>query len=264
MPSNPDVRTAMHQLAETLNAPSTLPESLLVLTQGAVDAIPGADYASISVRHADGRLETLAATAPLVDALDAEQYKLREGPCYQAATDESFLVTFDLEGDDRWPNYGPVAAQAGFHAQLAVVLTVNNTGRRSTLNVYSSRPQEFDHESIQTAELFASHASVAMGFVHTVENLGTAITNRQMIGQAVGIIMERYQLTESRAFGFLVRVSQTSNTKLNAVAADIVTSLSNRNHSPSPSSSSNTAPPGVQVDGVDLPVTPVTPVVPTA
>ena len=218
----------MQKLAETLNGPSSLPDSLRVLTDGAVAAIPGADHASISVRHPDGQLETLAATHPQIETLDARQYELEEGPCYETVTDETFRVSFDLGRDGRWPRYGPIAAAAGIHAQLAALLNENGSGRRSALNVYASNPHEFDHESIETAELFASHASVAMGFVHTVENLGRAITSRQMIGQAVGIVMERYQLDEGRAFNFLVRASQDSNVKLHTIAADIVTGLNGR------------------------------------
>ncbi len=166
---------------------------------------------------------------PLVETLDAEQYTLQEGPCYQTVTDESFLVSFDLDRDDRWPRYGRIAAQAGLHAQLAVLLTTNGTGQRSALNVYASNPHEFDHNSIEVAELFASHASVAMGFVKTVQQLGGAINSRQVIGQATGIVMERYQLSESRAFSFLVRVSRSSNVRLFTVASEIVNGLSARN-----------------------------------
>ena len=230
VPSNPDIRRAMAQLAETLDSPTAIPDALQVLTSGAVQAIPGADHASISVLHADGSLKTLASTDPVIDALDAQQYGLQEGPCYQTVTDqETFLVTFDLARDDRWPRYGPVAAEVGIRAQLAALLATNGSGQRSALNVYSKAPHRFDRDSIETAEMFASHAAVAMGFVHTVENLASSITSRQLIGQAVGICMERYQLSERRAFEYLVRVSRDSNIKLRTVAAEIVTGLSTRN-----------------------------------
>ena len=231
MPSDPRVRLAMDALVHTLASPQRADEALYVLTQGAVHAIPGADHASISSRRADGTLETLAETEPLIRDLDARQYALREGPCYSTATDQSLTVTFDLGRDPRWPNYGPIAADAGIHAQLAVLLTTVN-GNRTALNLYATTPHEFDQESIETAEVFASHASVAMGFVHTLKNLGQAIGSRQTIGQAVGIVMERYQIDEGRAFDFLVRTSQHSNVKLRDVAADIVTGLSSRTHLP--------------------------------
>lgn len=229
MPSDPRIRTAMHQLADTLSSPRDIPEVLAVLTKGAVEAIPGAASASISVRHEDGRLETLAPTNNLIEALDAEQYRLNEGPCYQIVTDETFLVSSDLAHDDRWTRFGRIAADAGFPALLAVLLTADGTKRRSALNVYASSPHEYDASSVEIAQLFASHASVAMGFVGTYEQLGGAITNRQIIGQAVGIVMERYKLPESAAFDYLVRVSQASNVKLHVVAADAVTDLNRQN-----------------------------------
>ncbi|NHA00254.1 ANTAR domain-containing protein [Nocardioides sp. W3-2-3] len=39
------------------------------------------------------------------------------------------------------------------------------------------------------------------------------MASRQAIGTAVGIIMERYRISETRAFQFLVRASSTSNVK---------------------------------------------------
>lgn len=227
MPSDPRVRLAMEALAQPLNSPERAAEALDVLTRGAVQAIPGADYASLSVRRADGTLETLAPTDPVICDLDAHQYELREGPCYEAATEASFTVTFDLEQDPRWPRYGPIAGAAGIHGQLGVYLSTSG-GDRVALNVYSAVPHEFSAESIEVTEVFASHASLVMGFVHTLENLGKSVGSRQTIGQAVGIVMERYQMDEARAFGFLVRTSQHANVKLRDVAADIVTGLNGR------------------------------------
>jgi AmiR/NasT family two-component response regulator len=43
-----------------------------------------------------------------------------------------------------------------------------------------------------------------------------------VIGQAQGILMERYSLSPAEAFTVLKRVSQDSNTKIAAIAADLV------------------------------------------
>lgn len=43
-----------------------------------------------------------------------------------------------------------------------------------------------------------------------------------MIGQATGIIMERYTIGSVRAFEFLARLSQTTNRKLRDIAVDVV------------------------------------------
>ena len=46
--------------------------------------------------------------------------------------------------------------------------------------------------------------------------------SRQLIGQAVGIVMERYSVDEARAFGFLTRLSNDQNLKLRLVAERLV------------------------------------------
>jgi hypothetical protein len=221
MPSDRRIRRAMEQAAAAMNAPISLDDALRALTDGAVQAIPGASFASITTRSADGRLETVAATDPLIDNLDARQYELQEGPCYETATGEGIAASFDMSREPRWPRYGPIAAEAGFRGQLAVLLTENGRGR-TTLNIYSADPHHFDQQSVDTAELFASHAAVAMGFVRTVSTLSDAVASRQTVGMAVGIVMERYQMDAARAFQFLVRSSSTAHVKLRDLAAQIV------------------------------------------
>jgi AmiR/NasT family two-component response regulator len=48
------------------------------------------------------------------------------------------------------------------------------------------------------------------------------LQTRQLIGQAVGIVMYRYAVDEQAAFAYLTRISQHSNVKLHQVAAEIV------------------------------------------
>ena len=72
------------------------------------------------------------------------------------------------------------------------------------------------------AWLFAMHAALAMGRRRQIEQLNEALHTRKVIGQAIGIVMERYELDEDRALQFLVRVSRTGNIKLRTVAQEIV------------------------------------------
>ena len=52
--------------------------------------------------------------------------------------------------------------------------------------------------------------------------LEQALITRKTIGQGLGIVMERYNMTEMRALQFLIRVSRDSNIKLREVAAELV------------------------------------------
>jgi len=49
-----------------------------------------------------------------------------------------------------------------------------------------------------------------------------------VIGQAIGITMERFRIPEDRAFQFLVRASQTSNVKVRDLAEELVAETSER------------------------------------
>jgi AmiR/NasT family two-component response regulator len=66
------------------------------------------------------------------------------------------------------------------------------------------------------------HTSVVMGTVIAVDDLHHALQTRQLIGQAVGIVMYRYAVDERAAFAYLSRISQHGNVKLHEVAAKIV------------------------------------------
>ena len=102
------------------------------------------------------------------------------------------------------------------------VLVVENGAGRHALNLYAAGDHEFGPDSVELAEVFASHAAVALDVVHTVGSLSRAVATRQVIGQATGVVMERYQIDSERAFAFLTRTSQQSNVKLRDVAAQVV------------------------------------------
>ena len=70
--------------------------------------------------------------------------------------------------------------------------------------------------------MFAAHAATAFGAVREKEQLRAALTSRDLIGQAKGMLMERYQIDATAAFSLLARLSQDSNTKLVEIAAQII------------------------------------------
>jgi len=195
-------------------------EALAVLSASAAHNIPGAEFASVTVRHSDQTLETAAATDDMADVIDKIQYELREGPCYAAVTDERFVLVSDLARSDQFPNYGPRAVGLGVRCQLATQIAQN--GAQAGLNVYARRPDAFDRTSIQIAELFGNHAGLLLGYARQVETLGEGMHTRQDIGTAVGIVMERYGVDRDRAFEFLVRTSMHRNVKIRLIAQQIV------------------------------------------
>jgi GAF domain-containing protein len=214
-----DVVAASRRLAEALR-PGDLDETLQRITGAAVEVLPGVDHASITVQHPSGRLETYAPTHDVVCPLDAAQYELEEGPCYDTAVFALEVSVPDLSSDDRYPRYAPQALGAGIRAQAGVRL-FDGQDFQGALNLYSTRTGSFQ-ELGTVAELFAHQTAVALRFARQITQLREAVTTRQLIGRAVGVLMERFHLDEARAFGFLSRLSQDNNVKLREVAEQLL------------------------------------------
>lgn len=177
--------------------------------------------------HRSGKVETRAATGDLVHKLDFLQYELGEGPCVDTLRDAHVVVAPRLQHDQRWPRYIPAAVQMGLRSQLEVRLYLDEGGTLGGLNLYSTTSDEIDEEAEATAELFAAHAAIALSSAHERETLNEALRNRKVIGQAIGILMERYKIGEDRTFAFLVRASNHGNIKVRDIAQDLVNQAKN-------------------------------------
>src|SRR5918995_5628580 len=115
----------MLEISRRLSAaltPADLDVTLANITAAAVEVLPEVKYASITVLHGDGRLETFAPTDDMILDIDAAQYELQEGPCYEAAVDTAHLAAPYLADDKRFPRYAPVAVASGIQAQAGIRL----------------------------------------------------------------------------------------------------------------------------------------------
>lgn len=203
--------------------PADLDETLANITAAAVQALPDVTYASITVKHADGRLETVAPTDDLIVDLDAAQYRFQEGPCYEAAVETVHVTSPHLAEDPRWPRYAPLAVSTGVQAQAGLRL-FDAKSSQGALNLYAVEPGVFEDLG-SLGQLFSHQAAMALEYARQITQLQEAVQTRQRIGQAVGVVMHRYDLDEARAFAFLTRMSSTSNTKLRVVAERIIEDL---------------------------------------
>lgn len=217
------------EISAALTAPARASESATVITQAAVDLLPGVQSASICVSQSTGDLDIVAPTDPLALEADRLQQQLEEGPTWDALATSVWTCSADVARDERWPLYGPKVAASGCAAQVAAPL---HTGAKTqaVLNLYSSATDSLDDLGV-AGRLFASHAAVAWCGAVQLRDLSEALGRRKMIGQAVGIVMERYGVAEEAAFAFLTRASQTANLKLRDVAAQIVASPADRSRS---------------------------------
>jgi GAF domain-containing protein len=160
-------------------------------------------------------------TAAIVAQADQLQYDLGEGPCVEAAWEQDTFVSHDLAHDPRWPSWGPRAAALGFGSMLAARLTIGGTSL-GALNLYATALRDFDADDRDTAMIFATHAAAPLISVRERENLKIAVDGRTVIGQAQGILMQRFDLDAGTAFAVLRRYSQAQNVKLREVAELVI------------------------------------------
>ena len=220
-----DLVEAAEELAAALSAVD-LDRTLARVTSAAVEALPDVDYASITVRHADGTLETVTPTDPALCDLDARQYELEEGPCFEAATEVGYVSAPDLARDERYQQYAPTASAAGVAAQVGVRLYDAPTSK-AALNLYSRTVGAFaEFESV--AALFARQSATVIEYAREIQALHEAARTRDLVGRAVGIAMERYGLSDHRAFALLTRLSQHHDVALPVVAQAIVSASEGR------------------------------------
>jgi GAF domain-containing protein len=215
---------APHEVAQTLSdlarslEHETSPEATLnAIVAAAVQTVPGAQYAGITAVQGRRKVSTPAATDQLVREIDAAQYQTGQGPCLDAAYTHRTVRLSDMASEDRWPQFTGRTLAMGIRSMLSFQLYVigNNLG---ALNLYSEHVDAFGDESEDVGQLFASHAAVAMVGARMRQDFATAMSMRDQIGQAKGILMERHRVTADQAFELLARASQQTNTKLTEVA----------------------------------------------
>ncbi len=194
--------------------------TLHAITAAAVTTVPGADECGVSYVTARRRVDPRAATSELPRRLDALQQELGQGPCLDAIWENLLVDVGDIASDQRWPVFARQAAERGIRSMLSFQLFVVGD-HLGAMNLYSRRPHAFDGESREIGQIFAAHAAVALAGAEHEEHLRAGMVNRDLIGQAKGILMERFRLTALQAFDVLSRVSQETNRKLVDIAAEL-------------------------------------------
>jgi hypothetical protein len=221
---------AFAEIAGHLYEAGTVDEVLTRIAETCVAAVPGCQLASITTRHQADGFRTVASTDQAATAADQAQYEASEGPCL-TALGESVVYTPEFP-DPRWPLLGSGPAGAGVRSVVSYGLAASGslTGDPLTgsLNAYASKAHAFDDAAREIGLILAAHASVALRAVgerESLEQLGrqlhVALSSRDVIGQAKGILMERLRITPDDAFDLLRRSSQRLNVKLREVAQSL-------------------------------------------
>jgi GAF domain-containing protein len=220
-PRNHDLAIRMAELARSTAQPRSVEDVLADVTAAAKELIEGVDIAGVLLIGKGGAFETVAQTSDLMFKLDELQMRYSEGPCYEAALDEIVVRTDDFRNEPRFPKYAPAVLELGIRSALSFKLyTADRTA--GALNLFGREPKLWDAEAETIGMVLAGHGAAAILASREGEQLKSALSTRDRIGQAKGIIMERYGIDEVRAFAMLRALSQESNVKLIEVAQRVI------------------------------------------
>lgn len=196
-------------------------ESILSrVTAAAVELIPGASCADVLIIE-NGNFRSVASTSEIPSTLDNAQKMYSEGPCLDAIVADSVIRASDFRTETRWPTFREAAVDNGVHSALSYQLYATGTGR-AALNIFGNEPDAFDIEAEQIGTMLATHAAQVLRASDKKQQFDSALASRDLIGQAKGMIMERFAIDAVQAFELMAKLSQESNLPVRELARDIV------------------------------------------
>ncbi len=198
----------------------SMPKTVSSILRTAIRLIPDATIGCVTTVN-KGERTVVASTDPLAEKLCRLQYELDEGPIPTEVRHIDVVVSDDLASESRWPQFAALAVDEGLRS-LAAFQLYSNADDLGALVLYSTVPDAFDADAVEIGEALAAHAAIAMLSVRDNEQFRAGLASRDIIGQAKGMIMERFGLDAVQAFELLAKLSQQQNLPLHRVARDLV------------------------------------------
>lgn len=204
-----------------LREPSTEAGRLQRGVELAVSLIERCDHASVTMLTPQ-YAETVAVSDDVARRGDGWQHDLSEGPGLDSVRRRVPVVSQDLRADRRWRAWGPRAVdRLGLRSVVSVPLDAD-VGGVGALNLYADRPQAWDAGQRSLAAALAGQVAVAAADARLLDARTAAMLTRSGVGQAQGMVMERFGLTAEQAFAYLERLSADAGVGLLHVAERLV------------------------------------------
>ena len=203
---------------------------LEVVAATACRLLPPVDHVSISLvrHHRSGRVlrEKTVATGDPSRLFANSQWEDGTGPGIDAIVSGAVVTVDDVEAEPRWPHLMDVVRRSTpIRSSLCVAMTAADRDI-GIIVMHSEHPHAFDTDSIDVAQMLGVHAAIAVSAARREEQFDQALASRDVIGQAKGMIMERFGVDADRAFSMLATLSQESNTPVARVSQKLVGAVS--------------------------------------
>ena len=222
------------ELAELVPDHETVQSTLDVISTLAVRTIGGCDLASVSLVKPDG-ISTVGSSDEAAIALDALQYETGQGPCLDAiGRDSMWFQIEEMSSDTRWPAFSALAAAQGFQGLLAFTLRVDSD-TLGALNLYARNAGAFGQEDRDYGAIYAAHAAVTLASaqaraagVRARKATAERLVTQEVIGRAVGILMEGEFRDAGEALEVLEARAEALSMRLRDSAQDVIDAADER------------------------------------
>ena len=223
---------AIAELARSVNAEARpRPEDVLErFTVLAMTHIRTVEDVSVMVGSANHGLRPSAASGAVAHLLDAIQAETCEGPCWDAINVRRTIRVHDLAEERRWPRFGAAVLEQTPIRSILCYLLYTDTQDFGVLSLHANHSRAFDAEAEDSGFVLATHAALTLQAIHRGRHFRSALGSRDIIGQAKGILMERYDIGAGAAFSLLSRLSQESNKPIVVIAKEVVDNKSSPRH----------------------------------
>lgn len=227
-PSVTELTTVFARLQGMLLSQEAATSAVHQLAQVARDLIPSAAGAGASVLDADGTGITTASTDEVVAAADTLQHELEEGPCLSAWATASTQRLDDTATDTHWPAWSAAVRELGVRAVMSTPLVFRGE-TLGAMKVYTTTAHAFSATDERMLTLLATAAATLLAGGQTPDAphrlstaLQTALSDRQSVDVATGILMGRRDLTQQEARRLLLETARTRNQPLLEIARQLL------------------------------------------
>ena len=177
------------------------------LIAGAAESVPGAQYAGITVTKRHRPSETAAATHPIQWCWTTFRIAVNRDLASRPPRNKTRSAS-TISGPMSACRSTVRGAQTDADSIDPVVRDVREGQTTAALNFYAEPTNAFDDGSVNLGMIFASHTAPVWNMARHEQQFRTALVSRDIIGQAKGMLMQRFDIDAAAAFGMLKRVSQ--------------------------------------------------------
>jgi hypothetical protein len=192
------------------------------ITTAAPSFLPAVGHASITVVENQETVRSRASSDGDAMALDEIQQRCFQGPAVESASERQLQRVDDLDCETRWPQFIANAVGATPIRSILSFPLFSRQDCSAVLNLYTDQPDAFGTEAEELGSIFALNAAVLVETGRREKQFHHALTKRDVIGQAKGMLMERFDIDAATAFALLIELSNERHQSVPSIARYMV------------------------------------------